>query len=69
MADLTQIPGRNWKQRTGYLQTPWAVFVALLGVVALLDPRTLSPTINFAARAVAHTRQYIIFEVLQLAFA
>ncbi|WP_323784138.1 permease [Thalassovita sp.] len=68
MADLTQIPGRNWKQLTGYLQTPWAVIVVLLGAVALLDPGNLTPTIIFAARALAHTGQYILFAVLLLSY-
>ena len=68
MADVTQQPGRNWKQLTDYLKTPWAVIVALLLTVVVLDPGNLSSVILFAARALARTGQYILFAVLLLAY-
>lgn len=68
MADLTQEPGRNRKQLTDHLKTPWAVIAALLLAVAVLDPGNLSAVIVFAARALAHTGQYILFAVLLLAY-
>ncbi len=67
MADLTQNPGRNWKL-TEFLKTPWAVVVALLLAVAILDPGNLGTVILFAAKALAHTGQYILFAVLLLAY-
>ncbi|MYM55065.1 permease [Thalassovita mangrovi] len=67
MADLTQNPGRNWKW-ADVLKTPWAVIVALLLAVAVLDPGNLGTVIVFAAKALAHTGQYILFAVLLLAY-
>ncbi|WP_373050453.1 permease [Thalassovita aquimarina] len=67
MADLTQNPGRNWKP-ADVLKTPWAVIVALIAAVAILDPGNLTTVIVFAARALAHTGQYILFAVLLLAY-
>ncbi|MEY8839682.1 permease [Cribrihabitans sp. XS_ASV171] len=68
MADLTQNPGAVWRGATGYLKTPWAVIVVILAAVAMLDPGNLGATIGFAARALAHTGQYILFAVLLLAY-
>ena len=68
MADTTQAPGSGWRASVEFLKTPWAVIVAILLAVALLDPANLLATIDFAARALAHTSQYILFAVLLLAY-
>ncbi|MFC3612150.1 permease [Lutimaribacter marinistellae] len=68
MADLTQNPGSAWRGATEYLKTPWALIVVILAAVALLDPANLGATITFAAKALAHTGQYILFAVLLLAY-
>lgn len=67
MAELTQNPGRN-RKLSEILKTPWAVIVALLLAVAVLDPGNLTTVIVFAAKALAHTGQYILFAVLLLAY-
>lgn len=53
---------------TAALKTPWAVIVAILLAVAVLDPGNLRDTVVFAGRALAHTGQYILFAVLLLAY-
>ncbi|MFT7593488.1 MAG: uncharacterized membrane protein YraQ (UPF0718 family) [Paracoccaceae bacterium] len=68
MADTTQTPGNGLRAGVGMLKTPWAVIVAILLAVAMLDPGNLLATIDFAARALAHTSQYILFAVLLLAY-
>ena len=68
MADTTQNPGSGLRTLTGLLKTPWAVIVAALLAVAILDPANLWQTVDFAVRALAHTSQYILFAVLLLAY-
>ena len=72
MADTTQPPtqktGGGFRAGVEILKTPWAVIVAILLAVAVLDPGNLLTTIDFAARALAHTSQYILFAVLLLAY-
>ena len=68
MADTTQSPVRGIRGLTPYLKTPWTISLALLAAVAVLDPGNLSATIEFAARALAHTAPYILFAVLMLAY-
>lgn len=68
MAELTQSPERSWKAFVGYLKTPWALIVALLVAVALLDPGNWVEVVSFAAAALAHTGQYILFAVLLLSY-
>jgi len=68
MADTTQPISSGLQTAYGWLKTPWAVIVAILLAVAMLDPGNLVQTITFAARALAHTSQYILFAVLLLAY-
>ena len=68
MADTTQTPGGSWRAVSEALKTPWAVIVAILAGVAVLDPGNLWATMLFAARALAHTAPYILFAVLLLAY-
>lgn len=72
MADTTQTPeqksGGGLCAGLGILKTPWAVIVAILLTVAVLDPGNLLATMDFAVRALAHTSQYILFAVLLLAY-
>ncbi|WP_425046692.1 permease [Primorskyibacter sp. S87] len=68
MADVTQDPGRFRNFAADALKTPWAVIAGILVAVAVLDPGNLGSTIEFAARALAHTGQYILFAVLLLSY-
>ena len=72
MAETTQAhPARGMISARGLrdlLMTPWAAILVLLAAVALLDPASLQGTVIFAARALAHTGQYILFAVLLLAY-
>lgn len=68
MADTTHTSGGGLRARLGLLKTPWAVIVAALLAVAILDPGNLWQTVDFAMRALAHTSQYILFAVLLLAY-
>ncbi|MEX0283946.1 MAG: permease [Paracoccaceae bacterium] len=68
MADTTQSPAWSSKDLTRYVKTPWAVIVAILLAVAMLDPGNLWGTIQFASGALAHTAPYILFAVLLLAY-
>lgn len=68
MAELTQSPERSWKTLASYLKTPWALIVALLVAVAILDPGNWIEVISFAGAALAHTGQYILFAVLLLSY-
>lgn len=68
MAELTQDPGRAGKAALDHIKTPWAVVVALLIAVAVLDPGNWTTVVTFAAKALAHTSQYILFAVLLLAY-
>lgn len=68
MADTTQNPSAGLRGLTSYLKTPWAVIVAILLAVALLDPGNLKATITFAIGALGHTLPYILFAVLLLSY-
>lgn len=68
MADLTQNPIRAPRAMLAALKTPWALIVALLIAVALLDPGNWTEVVTFAAGALAHTGQYILFAVLLLSY-
>ncbi|MBT3141089.1 permease [Phaeobacter gallaeciensis] len=68
MADLTQNPSRVWPAISGALKTPWAVIVALLLAVGILDSDNFQTIVTFAIKALAHTGQYILFAVLLLAY-
>ncbi|MEX0367836.1 MAG: permease [Ruegeria sp.] len=68
MADLTQDPGRSWKGAVEALKTPWALIVAILIAVAVLDPGNWAEVVTFAGKALAHTGQYILFAVLLLSY-
>ncbi len=68
MADTTQPNANGLRTVSAWLKTPWAVIVAILLAVAILDPDNLGATITFAAGALAHTSQYILFAVLLLAY-
>ena len=48
------------------LKTPWTLSIAILIAVALLDPGNFMAVLRFAAAALAHTGQYILFAVLLL---
>ena len=50
------------------IRTPWALIIALLVAVALLDPGNWAEVVSFAAKALAHTGQYILFAVLLLSY-
>lgn len=68
MADLTQSPRAPFKAVFDLIKTPWAVIVAILIAVAILDPGNLTEVITFAGKALAHTGQYILFAVLLLSY-
>ena len=68
MTDLSHTPTPSWRSLSAHLKSPWGVIVLILLAVALLDPANLWATVEFAARALAHTAQYIVFAVLLLSF-
>ncbi len=68
MADTTQPEAGGLRVASAWLKTPWAVIVAILLAVAVLDPGNFIQTVDFAVRALAHTSQYILFAVLLLAY-
>lgn len=69
MADTTQPqPNPVLKTVGGWIKTPWAVIVALLIGVAILDAGNFTNVITFAIKALVHTSQFIAFAVLLLAF-
>lgn len=69
MAETTQAAaGGAGRAAWGALKTPWAAIVALLLGVAVLDPDNLWSVGVFAASALTHTAQYILFAVLLLAY-
>lgn len=67
MTDVTQVSGKG-RDLTKWLKTPWAMIVAILVLVALLDPGNLTTVMQFAATALASTGRYILFAVLLLAY-
>ncbi|EEE37850.1 permease [Rhodobacteraceae bacterium KLH11] len=68
MAELTQNPGPLARNLMGWVKTPWALVIALLALVAVLDPGNWAEVATFAAKALAHTGQYILFAVLLLSY-
>ncbi len=68
MAELTQNPNARVRGVTEFLKTPWALILAILALVAILDPGNWVYTVTFAAKALAHTGQYILFAVLLLSY-
>ncbi|KXF89169.1 permease [Phaeobacter inhibens] len=50
------------------IKTPWALCVAILLAVAVLDPGNLAEVIRFAGAALLHTGRYILFAVLLLSY-
>lgn len=66
MAELTQNP--RDRLNFGFLKTPWAISLAVLLAVAVLDFANLGNIITFAIGALAHTAPYILFAVLILAY-
>ncbi|WP_170479140.1 permease [Ruegeria arenilitoris] len=68
MAELTQNPKMAPKAILEMIKTPWALIVALLMAVAVLDPDNWVDVVTFAAKALAHTGQYILFAVLLLSY-
>jgi uncharacterized membrane protein YraQ (UPF0718 family) len=68
MSDTTQSPRLSPRDVATHLKSPWALIVVILALVALLDGKNLIPVVLFAAKALAHTAQYILFAVLLLAY-
>ncbi|WP_282120283.1 permease [Ruegeria atlantica] len=68
MAELTQNPKAPAKVAVDLIKTPWAVIVAILALVAVLDPGNWGEVVTFAGKALAHTGQYILFAVLLLSY-
>ncbi|WP_170351004.1 permease [Ruegeria atlantica] len=67
MAELTQNPKVPVKA-LDLIKTPWALIVAILAAVAVLDPRNWVEVVTFAGQALIHTGQYILFAVLLLSY-
>jgi len=67
MTDVTQVSGKS-RDLAKWVKTPWAMIVAILVLVALLDPGNLTAVIQFAATALVSTGRYILFAVLLLAY-
>lgn len=68
MAELTQNPKVSSKAVLDLIKTPWTLIVAILVVVAILDPGNWIAVVTFAGKALAHTGQYILFAVLLLSY-
>ncbi len=68
MADTIEPGTGGLRTLIPWLKTPWAICVAVLLAVAVLDPGNLKQTVAFAAGALARTSQYILFAVLLLAY-
>ncbi|MEX0327562.1 MAG: permease [Ruegeria sp.] len=68
MAELTQNPKVSPKALVEMIKTPWALILALLLAVAILDPGNWIAVVTFAGKALAHTGQYILFAVLLLSY-
>ncbi len=67
MTDVTEVSGKS-RDLAKWLKTPWAMIVAILILVALLDPGNLMAVMQFAAMALLSTGRYILFAVLLLAY-
>ena len=67
MTDTTLPPARLpalWKR----LDKAWLAILLIPLVLALLDPGRVWPTLDFAARALAHTGIFIVFAVLAVGY-
>ena len=66
MADTTQtLPALH---RLAFLKGAWGITLALLALIALLDPPQVMPTVIFASEALLHTAPFIAFAVLAVAY-
>ncbi|MFY0679134.1 MAG: permease [Thalassovita sp.] len=68
MVESTHPTPSVWKTLGDWATTTWAVILAVLVMVAVLDPGNLTTLVTFAIKALAHTGQYILFAVLLLAY-
>jgi uncharacterized membrane protein YraQ (UPF0718 family) len=68
MADTTQTPPGRLRQAGDLLKSVWGLIALAFLAVAVLDPDNLWATVEFAARALLKTSQYIVFAVLLLAY-
>lgn len=68
MSDVAHAPRHPFRAAAAHLKSPWALIVVILALVAALDVDNLVPVTLFAAKALAHTAQYIFFAVLLLAY-
>ena len=66
MADTTQSPPAL--QRLSFLNGAWGIILALLALLALLDPAQLPPTLTFTAEALLGTAPFIAFAVLAVGY-
>ncbi|UOA32450.1 hypothetical protein DSM110093_02249 [Sulfitobacter sp. DSM 110093] len=55
-------------QRLAFFKSAWGVTLALLALVALLDPPQFIPTITFTGQALLGTAPFIAFAVLAVAY-
>ncbi|PCJ08464.1 MAG: permease [Rhodobacteraceae bacterium] len=67
MTDVAQPSGKH-RDLAKWLKTPWAMIIAILVLVSILDPGNLTAVVQFAATALASTGRYILFAVLLLAY-
>jgi uncharacterized protein len=66
MADTTQsLPALH---RLAFFKSAWGITLAILALIALLDPPQAVPTVIFAAEALLGTAPFIAFAVLAVAY-
>ncbi|WP_170764773.1 permease [Ruegeria lacuscaerulensis] len=68
MAELAQNPKVSAKAALDLVKTTWALIIAILAAVAVLDPGNWGEVVTFAGKALIHTGQYILFAVLLLSY-
>lgn len=68
MVDTAHVRSRDGIVLKRAVHTPWAVILAILLGVAVLDPGNLKDTVVFASKALAHTTPYILVAVLLLSY-
>ena len=66
MAETTQSP--PVLHRLAFLKGAWGITLALLALIALLDPPHVVPTVAFTAEALLGTAPFIAFAVLAVAY-
>ncbi|MEQ5826692.1 permease [Sulfitobacter sp. NFXS29] len=66
MAETTQSP--PVLHRLAFLKGAWGITLALLALIALLDPPQVVPTVAFTAEALLGTAPFIAFAVLAVAY-